>query len=194
MQELDALRSLADPDRAAQMAAYHKAARTYLGLQVPQIEALVAEWRAARDVGERVALAASLWDSDIHEARVAAAKLLTQARIRPDQAVWNLIASWAPQFDAWAIADHAMTAGQKRLVADPDNVPIAKLIAARRLLDAAKAGNEGRANTELVINHTDGKAVQRIETTPVDTRSIQERMEALRAKLEPLFGPEQSDN
>lgn len=119
MQELDALRSLADADRAAQMAAYHKAARTYLGLQVPQIEALVAEWRAARDVGERVALAASLWDSDIHEARVAAAKLLTQARIRPDQAVWDLIASWVPQFDAWAIADHAMTAGQKRLVADP---------------------------------------------------------------------------
>ena len=80
------------------------------------------------------------------------------------------------------------------LLDNPSGVLINKLIAARRLLDAAKAGNEGRANTELVINHTDGKAVQRIETTPVDTRSIQERMAALRAKLDPLFAPEGSDN
>lgn len=119
MDELDALRALADPQRAAQMAQYHKADRPYLGLQVPQIEPLVAEWRAARDIEGRVALAAALWDSDVHEARIAAAKLLTQARMRPDDAVWNLIASWVPGFDAWAVADHAMIAGQKRLVADP---------------------------------------------------------------------------
>lgn len=119
MQELDALAALADPAKADQMAAYHKAGRPYLGVTVPQIDALVAEWRAARDIDGRVSLAAALWDSDIHEARVAAAKLLTQARIRPDEAVWRLIAGWVPQFDAWAIADHAMIAGQKRLVADP---------------------------------------------------------------------------
>jgi len=49
-----------------------------------------------------------------------AAKLLTQARIRPDDAAaWDLIVSWVPSFDAWAVADHASIAGQKRLVADP---------------------------------------------------------------------------
>lgn len=118
MQELDALADLADPEKAAQMAAYHKAPRLYLGVANPRIDLLVAEWRAARDIDGRVALAGALWDSDVHEARIAAAKLLTQARIRPDEAVWRLIASWAPQFDGWAIADHAMIAGQKRLVAD----------------------------------------------------------------------------
>ncbi len=51
---------------------------------------------------------------------VAAAKLLTQARIRPDDtAAWDLIASWVPGFNAWAIADHASDAGQRRLLADP---------------------------------------------------------------------------
>ncbi|HAC49913.1 MAG TPA: DNA alkylation repair protein, partial [Sulfitobacter sp.] len=61
-----------------------------------------------------------LWQSDIFEARVAAAKLLTQARLRPDdQAAWALIASWTADFDSWAIADHASMAAQKRLVADP---------------------------------------------------------------------------
>jgi 3-methyladenine DNA glycosylase AlkD len=115
-----ALRALADPVRAAEMAAYHKVSRVYLGVPVPEVEALARGWREGATVAQRVALAAGLWDSDIHEARVAAAKLLTQARIRPDDApVWELIAGWAEGFDGWALADHASAAGGKRLVADP---------------------------------------------------------------------------
>lgn len=117
---LSALEALADPARAEAMAAYHKVARRYLGVPVPQIEALAQGWRAGCTLPERVALAAGLWESDVHEARVAAAKLLTQARIRPDDGpVWALIAGWAEEFDGWALADHAAVAGGKRLVADP---------------------------------------------------------------------------
>ncbi len=119
MTPLDQLLALEDPAKAAEMAAYHKAPRRYLGLPVPQIEALVEDWRATRDIGERVALADSLWQTDIHEARVAAAKLLVQARIRPDDAVWALFLTWLPQFDAWAIADHACKVAERRLLADP---------------------------------------------------------------------------
>ena len=120
---LAALEALADPAKAAEMLAYHKAKRRYLGVPVPQIEALVADWRAAATLDGRVALAAALWDSDIHEARVAAAKLLTQARIRPDDtAVWDLLCAWVPGFDGWALADHATIAAQKRLVADPSRL------------------------------------------------------------------------
>jgi 3-methyladenine DNA glycosylase AlkD len=119
MTPLDTLRSLANPAKAAEMAAYHKVGRTYLGVTVPQIEALTDLWRADLALEDRLALAADLWRSDIHEARIAAAKLLTQARIRPDEAAWALVQSWVPDFDAWAIADHASIAGQKRLVADP---------------------------------------------------------------------------
>ena len=116
------LRALADPERAAGSAAYHKAARDYLGVTVPQITDLATDWRKNMDVPARVALAAALWDSNIHEARIAAAKLLTQARIADDGAVWDLIKSWVPQFDAWAIADHACDAGGRRLVADPSRI------------------------------------------------------------------------
>lgn len=119
MNELDALRARADTGRAEQMLAYHKTPRRYLGVPNPQIDDLVGEWRAAGDLDGRIALARALWDSGIHEARIAAAKLLVQARIRPDAAVWSLIAGWVPDFDGWAIADQAMIAGQKRLVADP---------------------------------------------------------------------------
>ena len=116
---LDALKAIGNAQKASEMAVYHKVDRPYLGVSNPAIDTLVKEWRRTLDVGDRVALAGALWETNIHEARIAAAKLLTQARIRPDDAVWEMICGWVPDFDAWAIADHAAIAGQKRLVADP---------------------------------------------------------------------------
>lgn len=119
---LDQLRRAGDPDRAADMARYHKAKRSYLGLANPQVNDMTKAWRQELDVAQRVALAGGLWDTDIFEARLAASKLLTQARIRPDDAVWERISGWVPDFDSWAIADHACMAGQKRLVAAPERL------------------------------------------------------------------------
>lgn len=120
---LSALQAEAAPGKAEEMAAYHKVDRPYLGVANPVIDRLAREWRQAVTLEERLALARGLWDTNIHEAHIAAAKLLTQARIRPDDsAAWALITSWVPDFDAWAVADHASIAGQKRLLADPDRV------------------------------------------------------------------------
>ena len=117
------LEKQADPQKAAQMAAYHKVERPYLGLSNPQIDALCKAWRGECDLPTRLALADGLWKSNIYEARVAAAKLLTQARIRPDDTgAWELICSWVPDFDCWAIADHVAMAGQRRLTADPARI------------------------------------------------------------------------
>ncbi|WP_298292705.1 DNA alkylation repair protein [uncultured Litoreibacter sp.] len=117
------LEALGDAAKAAEMAAYHKVDRRYLGVANPALDQLSKTWRPLMDVEERVALSAALWDTNTHEARVLAAKLLTQARLRPsDQSAWALITSWVPDFDAWAVADHACMAGQKRLVWDPSRV------------------------------------------------------------------------
>ncbi|MGI9390261.1 MAG: DNA alkylation repair protein [Boseongicola sp.] len=117
---LAALEAFAIPGKAEDMARYHKAPRRYLGVSNPDIDALAKTWRKDLTLDARLTLAKDLWTTDIHEARVAAAKLLAQARFRPnDTAVWELIKSWVPDFDAWAIADHASGAGQKRLSADP---------------------------------------------------------------------------
>ena len=122
-QALAELAALADPGKAAVAAAYHKTARRYLGVAVPVIEDLVARWRGDSGLDGRITLAAALWDSDIHEARIAAAKLLTQARLRPsDAAAWALISGWVPAFDAWAIADHVCKAAEKRITADPSRL------------------------------------------------------------------------
>jgi 3-methyladenine DNA glycosylase AlkD len=117
---LSRLRAHGDADRAAQMAAYHKTDRAVLGVAMPVIDDLARGWRAGVTLDQRLSLAAGLWDTCVFDARLAAAKLLTQARIRPDDAAaWALICDWVPQFDGWAIADAVAIAGGKRLVADP---------------------------------------------------------------------------
>jgi len=122
-QAIAALEALANPEKAAEMAAYHKSSRRFFGVSVPQIDDLADAWRADCTLDERLALAAALWAADIHETRVAAAKLLTQARIRPDdEGAWQLLQSWVPDFDGWSLADHAMIAAQKRLVWQPERI------------------------------------------------------------------------
>lgn len=118
----DALQELAaraDPGRVRDMEAYHKVARPYLGTDLPAINEIATAWRHAMEPAERVALAQALWATNVFEARVAAGKLLTQARIKDDGAVWAAIAGFVPEFDSWAIADHMSKAGDRRLVADP---------------------------------------------------------------------------
>ncbi len=119
---LDQLKALAEPGRSEQMTAYHKQTREVLGIPNPATNDLTKSWRQTLTVENRVSLAQELWQTDIFEARIAAAKLLTQARLRPDEDAWALIQSWTADFDSWAIADHACMAGQKRLVADPSRL------------------------------------------------------------------------
>jgi 3-methyladenine DNA glycosylase AlkD len=122
---LDALISLGSPEKALQMRAYHKVDRQYLGVSNPDIDSIVKSVRADQSIDARIITAATLWDTNIQEPRIAAAKILTQARIRPDDtATWDEVLRWVPMFDAWAIADHAASAGSRRLVADPSRLDI----------------------------------------------------------------------
>ena len=120
---LDQLTARSVPGKGAEMAAYHKVERSYLGVANPDIDDLSKAWRKELSLDDRLQLAHDLWKTDVHEARVASAKLLTQARIRPDDGpAWDLIKTWVPEFDAWAIADHVAIAGQKRLVWVPARI------------------------------------------------------------------------
>jgi len=59
---LAALMALTDPVKAGEMAAYHKIPRRYLGIAVPQIDALARDWRQTLTLDDRLSLAAALWD------------------------------------------------------------------------------------------------------------------------------------
>lgn len=114
------LRTLSDPAKAAEMAAHHKTAREFLGISAQSLDEMARELRRVHDVPARCDMAQALWASDIHEARILAAKLLAQARMRPDDGpAWDMISAWVQEFDSAALADHASIAGGKRLLADP---------------------------------------------------------------------------
>ncbi len=113
------LRALGDPQKAETLATYHKTGREFLGVPAALLDEMARAQRRCLSLEARCTLAQELWASDVHEASVFAAKLLTQARIRPDdEKVWRIIADWATGFDSWALADHAAIAGGKRLEAD----------------------------------------------------------------------------
>ncbi|MFY0618525.1 DNA alkylation repair protein [Shimia sp.] len=119
---LAALKSNVETGRAEGMAAYHKQTRPVLGVANPALNDLSKTWRQSLGVEDRVRLASELWSTDIFEARIVAAKILTQARLRTDSAAWELICDWVGDFDSWAIADHVCMAGQRRLMADPTRI------------------------------------------------------------------------
>jgi 3-methyladenine DNA glycosylase AlkD len=122
---LAALHALGNAQKALEMRAYHKVERPYLGIAVPMVDELASQWRAELSMPARLDLAAGLWNSNIHEGRVAACKLLLQARMKQgDAPAFDLLCQWAGQFDAWALADHACIALQKRLVADPSRLDV----------------------------------------------------------------------
>ena len=75
---------------------------------------------------------------------------------------------------------------------DAAKVPIAKLIAARRIMEACQEGTDGLAAAKLVMEHTDGKPTERIQLQVRDTRSVEDRMAAIRARLESVL--EGNDN
>lgn len=119
----EVIKAHADPKRAVESKAYHKSDRAFWGVPNPILNDLAKEWRQTLSLDERIALASGLWRMGAHESCLTAAKLLTQARIKPDDAAaWDLIQTWVPDFDGWAIADHVCIAGQKRLSAQPNRV------------------------------------------------------------------------
>jgi 3-methyladenine DNA glycosylase AlkD len=120
---LTQLREMGDSVRAADLASQNKAPREYLGVPAAALDLLARDQRQRLDLPLRCALAQELWVSGVHEGGILGAKLLTQARIRPqDEQVWQIISEWAQGFDGAALADHAAVAGAKRLEADPSRV------------------------------------------------------------------------
>ena len=88
------LRSQANPAHVAGMARFGINAHHTLGISIPEVR------RLARLTGHDHALAAELWASGIHEARILAALV--------DQARWVTEAQmehWVVDFDSWDVCD-----------------------------------------------------------------------------------------
>jgi 3-methyladenine DNA glycosylase AlkD len=91
---LAALRALADPSRLPGMARYGIATEHALGVTVREVRTL------AKELGRDHHLAAELWDSGAHEARILASLVDVPALV--DDAQFE---RWAAGFDSWDLCD-----------------------------------------------------------------------------------------
>src|SRR5436309_11355075 len=90
------LRARANPANVAGMARYGISTKGTLGVPVHELRAL------AKKIGRDHALAAELWESGIHEARILATILDEPARVTRRQ-----MDAWARDFDSWDVCDQA---------------------------------------------------------------------------------------
>ena len=91
---LAGLKSLANPDNAAGMARFGINSQNTLGVSIPTLR------RLAREIGRDHDLAAELWLSGIHEARILATLIDTPASVTESQ-----MDRWVHDFDSWDICD-----------------------------------------------------------------------------------------
>jgi len=88
------LESMADPEAAKGMAYFGVRAKAPLGLTMPQIRGV------ARRAGRDHALAARLWASGIHEARILAGLVDVPSEVTQEQ-----MDAWVRDFDSWDVCD-----------------------------------------------------------------------------------------
>jgi 3-methyladenine DNA glycosylase AlkD len=91
---LQRLKARSDPKAVAGMVRFGISPKGTYGVPVPYIRAL------AREVGRDHGLAAELWASGIHEARILASMIDVPAQVTERQ-----MDSWARDFDSWDVCD-----------------------------------------------------------------------------------------
>ncbi len=96
------LRANADPANVAGMARYGISGDGTLGVSVPLLRGIERETRAARraDPPAAHALAAALWASGIHEARILASLIDVPVLVTTEQAE-----TWVADLDSWDVCD-----------------------------------------------------------------------------------------
>lgn len=91
---IERLKSLSDPARVSAMSRFGVQVKKALGISAPELRKL------AKEIGKDHALAARLWSSGIHEARILAALTDDPHLVTEDQ-----MENWAADFDSWDVCD-----------------------------------------------------------------------------------------
>jgi 3-methyladenine DNA glycosylase AlkD len=102
---LAALEADADPDNVAGMARYGISSEGTLGVSIPALRALARDIKRETGRGteaevQRHELAAALWSTEVHEARILAALVDVPSLVTPRQ-----MDDWAGAIDSWDICD-----------------------------------------------------------------------------------------
>jgi 3-methyladenine DNA glycosylase AlkD len=99
---LSELRGLANPANVEGMARYGISPKDALGVTMPVLRGIAKDLRPERkaDPAAAHALAADLWASGVHEARILASLVDAPALVTPEQAD-----AWVAEMDSWDVVD-----------------------------------------------------------------------------------------
>lgn len=99
---LEQLRAAANPDNVTGMARFAISSSGTLGVSIPAVRTLAAQVRPLRrtDPAAAHAIAARLWASGVHEARILAGLVDVPALVTPQQAD-----TWVSEIDSWDVCD-----------------------------------------------------------------------------------------
>lgn len=91
------LRQLGRPEALEGMSRYGISTTRALGVSIPQLRKL------AKELGKRPSLAAELWDTGLHEARILATMIDDPSRVTTVQ-----MEAWVKDFDSWDLCDQCI--------------------------------------------------------------------------------------
>lgn len=112
------LQTLGDTNRASADQQYHKSSRIHWGVSVPACDKLTKTLCKQMSEQELIALAKDLWDTNLFDPMVCAAKILSFPRLQPSNELWKTIRNFLQQVDGWALEDHLAHVAWKCILAD----------------------------------------------------------------------------
>ena len=115
---LDELRALKNPERALRDQAYHKSTREHWGIPVPESDRIARRVKKELSAAEILQTAQSLWETNLFDPMICAAKLLSTAKLKPSLVLWDTVVGFLKQVDGWALEDCLAHVAGKCILAD----------------------------------------------------------------------------
>lgn len=115
---LDGLKQLGSAERALQDARYHKSTRIHWGVPAPIAEKYMKEAVKGLAQSELHIFAKALWETNLFDPMMCAAKVLCMPRVKPSRALWDLLLDFLTKVDGWALEDGLAHVAWKCIRAD----------------------------------------------------------------------------
>lgn len=117
---LKGLKQAGNPERAAHDKKYHRSRFQHAGVSIPKNDALIKLHTTSMAAPEILQMADELWQTQIHDAMIAAGRMLALRLVPANAPVWNRIKKYMRDVDGWALADNLKPAARRCLIQKPE--------------------------------------------------------------------------
>lgn len=116
---ITAFKGLQDGKRALWDVGYHKSKREHWGIKAPDLDPIVKTIVRQSDESELLSLAKQLWETNVFDLMIAAARILSVKKIKGGRKVWLMLKNFMKDVDGWALEDTLARSAWKCIEEDP---------------------------------------------------------------------------